>query len=194
MKHVISHKIFAILLLHILLFSCKNDKNQTTATQNMENQKPLSELLAKTTPISIKIDKSDYKLMVYTSDTLVKSYPVVFGFNAVDDKQKEGDGKTPEGTFKIRDKYPHNKWNKFIWIDYPNETSWKKFNQLKSEGVIKEGETIGGEIGIHGVPEGRDALIENRINWTLGCIALKNNDVDEIYPYITTTTKIEIIK
>jgi len=53
---------------------------------------------------------------------------------------------------------------------------------------------IGGEIGIHGVPHGMDFIIDMKYNWTLGCISMKNKDIDEIYPYITKATIIEIRK
>jgi murein L,D-transpeptidase YafK len=124
----------------------------------------------------------------------VKEYDVVFGGNPVDDKEKEGDKRTPEGVFGVRDKYPHRNWSKFIWIDYPNEDSWRKFNQRKADGIIKQGETIGGEVGIHGVPDGMNNLIDEKINWTLGCISMKNKDVNEIYPYISKKTQITIQK
>jgi lipoprotein-anchoring transpeptidase ErfK/SrfK len=60
--------------------------------------------------------------------------------------------------------------------------------------LIPQDAKIGGEIGIHGVPEGFDKLIDLKFNWTLGCVSLKNKDVDDIYPYITEHTEIIIQK
>lgn len=158
--------------------------------------KSLSELLdsleLNSADISILIDKSDYKLTVLIKTIVIKEYPVVFGGNAVDDKLMEGDQCTPEGTFHIVSKYAHKTWSKFIWIDYPNSGSWKKHNAAKREGKIPESATIGGEIGIHGVPAGLDKIIDLKHNWTLGCISLKNDDVNEIYPYFTEKTVIKI--
>ena len=111
----------------------------------------------------IKIDKSAYTLSVYHKDSILISYPCVFGFNAIDDKRQEGDGCTPEGNFGIRSKYPHKSWNYFIWIDYPTKDSWSKYNKNKANGAISSSATIGGEIGIHGVPEGADGMIADRI-------------------------------
>ena len=142
---------------------------------------------------SIAIEKSKYRLTLYYQEKAIKSYPVVFGKNPVGDKFKEGDYKTPEGIFKIRDLYPHRSWSKFIWLDYPNSNSWKKHLKAKQKGKIDSSASIGGEIGIHGVPEGSDYLIVNRKNWTWGCIALKNKDVDEIYNVVRVGTTIEII-
>ena len=144
--------------------------------------------------ISIQIDKSDYVLMVLNKDIILKSYRMVLGSNPKDDKRMEGDRCTPEGTFHIVSKYPHKNWRKFIWIDYPNDESRRKFNKSKSNGEIPKDAEIGGEVGIHGTPENGEYLIDDKVNWTWGCISLKRNDVDEIYPYINESTEIIIVK
>ena len=144
--------------------------------------------------ISVLIDKSDFKLYVRVHENVLKEYPVVFGKNTVDDKLMQGDNCTPEGKFHIVSKYPHKEWSKFIWINYPNDDSRKKHNAAKNEGRIPKNAQIGGEVGIHGVPKGMDILIDTKYNWTLGCISLKNKDVDELYPFITKNTIIEIRK
>jgi len=144
--------------------------------------------------ISLLIDKSDYKLSILSDASIIKEYPVVFGGNPTDDKQMQGDQCTPEGIFYMVSKYPHQSWTKFIWINYPTEESWKKHNKAKQDGEIPADAKIGGEIGIHGVPSGMDQYINLQYNWTLGCISLKNRDVNEIFPYIKEQTKIEIRK
>ena len=141
----------------------------------------------------LKIDKSAYTFSVYHDDSLLISYPCVFGFNETDDKRQEGDGCTPEGNFGIRSKYPHKSWNYFIWVDYPTKESWNKFNKSKADGDIPSSATVGGEIGIHGVPEGSDSMIDNKTNWTLGCISLKNKDVEDVYKSVNSETKIVIV-
>jgi len=125
---------------------------------------------------------------------ILKQYPIVLGGNPVDDKLRQGDQCTPEGEFLVRAKYPHRSWDKFIWIDYPNENSWIKHKQAKQEGTIKEYEKIGGEIGIHGVPNGTDEIIDLGMNWTLGCISLKNRDINDFYPFIKKGTPVIIQK
>lgn len=142
--------------------------------------------------ISILIEKTEYKLTVLYNNEKIKSYPIVFGSNPIDDKLRQGDSCTPEGFFKVRALYPHKSWSKFIWIDYPTEDSWEKHNSAKSSGLISENSSIGGEIGIHGVPKDYDNMIDEKYNWTLGCISLKNTDVNEIYKIIMVGTKIEI--
>ena len=142
---------------------------------------------------SILIEKSKYKLTLYHQGTPIKSYPVVFGANPVGDKLKEGDKRTPEGIFQIRDLYPHKSWSKFIWLDYPTKDSWRKHLQAKRERKIHWFDSIGSEIGIHGVPKGEDYLIDAQWNWTWGCISLKTQDIDELYQVVQTGTKVEII-
>jgi murein L,D-transpeptidase YafK len=158
---------------------------------------PLSRLLQ--TPrgsrpvVSLRVEKSRYRLLVCLNRKAVKAYPVVFGGNPRDDKRCEGDLCTPEGVFRIRDRYPHRAWTKFLWLDYPNAASWRKFSRAKRRGEIPQSATIGSEIGIHGVPAGQDSLIEGRVNWTLGCIALKTADITELYAEVRGGTRVEIV-
>ena len=100
--------------------------------------------------VYIVVDKSDYELKVYDEDGWYATYPVVFGSSGLDDKMMEGDKKTPEGTFRIISKRPHEKWHKMLMLDYPNKESWTKFNERKSNGEIPRNAKIGGGIAIHG--------------------------------------------
>lgn len=171
-------------------------KHIALASNNLLNyEQSLNELIDQ--PIdksatSLLVEKSKYRLTIYYQQTPIKAYPVVFGANPQGDKLKEGDLKTPEGIYSIRDLYPHPSWSKFIWLDYPNSDSWRKHWQAKREGEIAALATIGGEIGIHGVPPGQDSLIEDGNNWTWGCVSLRNGDVEEIYEVVEVGTKVEI--
>jgi murein L,D-transpeptidase YafK len=186
------------ILIHCIIFvlftvSCKGKE------ENITNYKySLSELIdslnINTSKLEILVDKSDYRLSVLYDTTIIKVYPVVLGGNPVDDKLQQGDQCTPEGTFKVITKYPHKEWSKFIWIDYPNDDSREKHEEAKNEGIIPQTAKIGSEIGIHGVPEGFDNLIDLRFNWTLGCVSLKNKDINEIYPYVSKAMKVKIQK
>lgn len=172
-----------IILVTISMFGHGQNKLQALVR---EQHIPQNELL-------VKIDKSDYTLAVYHKAKLLVTYPCVFGFNTSDDKHQEGDGCTPEGVFGIRSKYAHRSWTYFIWFDYPNKESWRRFNSRKKEGIIEKGATIGGEIGIHGVPDGMDSMIADKTNWTLGCISLTNADITDLFKSIGDGTKIEIV-
>ncbi|MEL6353789.1 MAG: L,D-transpeptidase [Cyanobacteria bacterium J06627_28] len=143
--------------------------------------------------VSLLIEKGQHRVTLYYESQPIKSYEAVFGTAPIGDKRFEGDRKTPEGIFRIHDLYPHDEWSKFIWLDYPTPQSWRKHLRSKLSGEISLGTTIGGQIGIHGVPEGADGLIETRSDWTWGCISLKNSDVNEIYEFVTHGTVVEIV-
>lgn len=159
--------------------------------------KPLAHLLKRSRvngdAVALYIEKSRLRLTVRVHGRAIKSYPVVLGGNPVDDKRYEGDSCTPEGTFRIRARYPHKSWSKFLWLNYPNADSWRKFQAAKRRGEINPQATVGSEIGIHGVPTGYDALVERRSNWTLGCISLKTADINEIYSVVKVGTRVKIV-
>ncbi len=144
--------------------------------------------------ISITIDKSDYELSVYDDKGWYATYPVVFGNNTLSDKKMEGDKNTPEGTFRITAKRVHDKWCRFLSIDYPTAEDREKFNKRKQKGEIPANASIGGGIGIHGVWPHEDFVIDRYNNWTLGCISMKNEDVKEIYGFANPGTKVTIKK
>jgi len=144
--------------------------------------------------ISIIIDKSDYELSVYDEKGWYATYPVVFGNNSLDDKKMEGDNKTPEGSFKIISKRVHEKWYRFLALDYPTKESWEKFNARKKRGEIPASASIGGAIGIHGTWPHEDFIIDKYKNWTMGCISMKKDHVLEIYGYTPIGTKVVIRK
>ena len=144
--------------------------------------------------IYIIIDKSDYELHVYDSKGWYGTYPVVFGNNSLADKKMEGDRNTPEGTFHITGKKIHEKWYRFMAIDYPNEESKEKFNLRKQRGEIPVNARIGGGIGIHGTWPHEDFVIDKYKNWTLGCISMKRDDVEELYDFTPVGTKVIIRK
>lgn len=144
--------------------------------------------------ITIIIDKSDYELSVYDEKGWYATYPVVFGNNSLSDKKMEGDKNTPEGSFTISHKKVHDKWSRFLGIDYPTKESWDKFNRRKQKGEIPQSASIGGAIGIHGTWPHEDFVIDKYKNWTLGCISMKNNHVEEIYKFTPVGTKVTIRK
>lgn len=138
------------------------------------------------------IDKSDYELQVYDEEGWYATYPVVFGSKDQGDKMMEGDRKTPEGRFKINAKRKHEKWHKMLSLDYPNRESWDKFNQRKKKGLIPTGAKIGNGIAIHGTWPNDNLVVDDYTNWTNGCISLKNEDLDEIEPFLPVGTEVLI--
>ena len=101
------------------------------------------------------------------------------------------DKNTPEGKFKMKTKFPHKKWSKFIWIDYPNNDSRRKHNTAKKEGKIPKNADIGGEVGIHGVPKGMDFLIDTKFNFFISFHhhQIDTNDKDLHHSHLHTQYK-----
>ena len=87
-------------------------------------------------PYYIVIDKSDYELKVYDDEGWYATYPIVFGSKDLGDKMREGDKKTPNGSFKIILKKIHDKWGPELLLDYPNDESVQRFNERKKKGLI----------------------------------------------------------
>ncbi len=142
--------------------------------------------------ISLYVEKSQFRLTVLYDGTPVKQYPVCFGGNTAE-KLMQGDGCVPEGRFIIGSLYPHEAWSKFLWIDYPNDDSWRKHNAAKAEGRIPGDAAIGGEVGIHGTGVGEDYLIQQGINYTGGCVGMLRTDVDEVFSACRAGTPILIV-
>jgi lipoprotein-anchoring transpeptidase ErfK/SrfK len=144
--------------------------------------------------VRIVVDKSNYELYVYDSKGWFATYPVVFGNSSLADKKMEGDKNTPEGTFKIVNKRVHDKWYRYMGLDYPTKESLEKFNARKKRGEIPSSASPGGGIGIHGTWPNEDYQIDRYKNWTNGCISLKNGDIQDLYSYVPVGTPITIRK
>lgn len=145
--------------------------------------------------VFLLIDKTDYRMYVYEDVTLIKIYKVVFGSNDLGDKIMQGDKRTPEGTFRISSKRYDRRWHRFMLLDFPNDVSIAKFKQRQARGQVPSGADIGNGIGIHGVEAAsgiKDYYVDRRINWTLGCISMKNADVDELYNVLKVGTPVVI--
>ncbi|MDB5250097.1 MAG: ErfK/YbiS/YcfS/YnhG family protein [Segetibacter sp.] len=144
--------------------------------------------------IYIVVDKSDYELSVFDAEGWLITYPVVFGNKNQGDKMVQGDRKTPEGTFTIIHKRVHNKWVRYMGLDYPTREDIDKFNMRKQQGLIPYSGKIGSAIGIHGVWPHEDYAVDQFQNWTDGCISLKNEHVKQLYNMVPVGTKITIRK
>lgn len=130
-------------------------------------------------PMVLVVHKQTRKMSVFKGTRPLKMYPVVLGHNPRNDKLVQGDRCTPEGVYRVVYKYPHPKWSKFILLNYPNRENWHKFSEAKKRGQIPWDAQIGGDIGIHGTESDYKNILGE--NWTFGCVALKNRDIDELY-------------
>jgi murein L,D-transpeptidase YafK len=142
---------------------------------------------------AVIVDKANYSLDLYKNGELVKTYPIELGFNPYDDKMMRGDYSTPEGKYKVKrilDKGQSSFYKAFL-IDYPNKKNWRMFNKRKRKGLVPKKASIGGSIEIHGSGSGEG---KEGSNWTLGCMALSDKDIDEFFPYIQAGNWITIVK
>ena len=180
---------------HLLTNSFSNKtKTGVTNIQTYKTSKSKKSASLPISPIKIVVDKSSYELHVYDAKGWYATYPVVFGNKTLDDKKMEGDRKTPEGTYHIAAKRYHNKWSRFMALDYPTKEDLAKFEERKRRGEVPRNASPGGGIGIHGTWPHEGFVIDRYNNWTNGCISLKNEDVQELYNYVPVGTSITIRK
>ena len=140
----------------------------------------------------IIIDKSDFELKVYDEQGWYATYPVVFGSKDPGDKMKEGDKKTPNGTFTIILKKIHQKWGPELLLDYPTQQNIETFNERKSKKIIPANAKIGGGIAIHATRPEEEWTVDNFYNWTDGCISVKYTEMKDLFEYIEVGTKVTI--
>ena len=137
---------------------------------------------------SVLVNKSEKKLYLIADGKPFKSYHVVFGANPVGHKQQEGDERTPEGKYLLDYKKDDSAFYKAIHISYPNQ------NDI--ENTKKRGVSPGGLIMIHGQRNGLGWLsfASQFFNWTNGCIAVTNSEMEEIWLAVDAGTPIEIVQ
>lgn len=134
----------------------------------------------------VLVDKSEEKMFLLSKGKTIKEYDVVFGAKPEGHKQQEGDERTPEGTYILDYKKPDSSFYKAIHISYPNAQDIKN---AKENGV-----NPGGLIMIHAQKNGFGWLswLTQLFNWTDGCIAVTNSEMDEIWKLVEVGTPIEI--
>lgn len=135
---------------------------------------------------SVLVDKSDEKLYLLKGGAVIAEYSVSFGANPKGHKQQEGDERTPEGSYVLDYKKEDSEFYRAIHISYPNEEDRKS--------AAERGVDPGGAIMIHGQRNwlGWLSFITQRFNWTDGCIAVTNGEMDEIWDSVPVNTPIEI--
>jgi murein L,D-transpeptidase YafK len=137
---------------------------------------------------SIIIDKFSRKCYVYLNGTRKLEFDTELGINWVGDKRHKGDNATPEGMYKITRKFDSRKtkYYKALLLDYPNKEDMEKFNSEIAGGTLPGSAKIGGLIEIHG--NGGKG-----IDWTEGCIALTDNEMDVVYNLVKVGTPVTIV-
>ncbi len=135
---------------------------------------------------SIVVYKRQRKMYVYQEGEWVKTYRIALGANPVGTKRCKGDCKTPEGLYYIEDKNPFSDYHKNLGISYPNDRDVARARRM--------GRPPGGDIKIHGLPDEKAYLgsMHRLYDWTEGCIAVTNAEIDELYRHVIVGAAINI--
>lgn len=136
----------------------------------------------------IIIDKFAHLCRVYQNGKVAAEFPVELGANWVGHKQRRGDNATPEGHYLVTRKKSGRStiYYKALVLNYPNENDMREFRVKKERGLLPPGAQIGGLIEIHG--EGGKGF-----DWTNGCVALTNKDMDRLYSMVDVGTRVTIV-
>jgi murein L,D-transpeptidase YafK len=136
---------------------------------------------------SLVVLKHARKLIVYSSGRAIKSYDIALGHNPEGAKVEEGDGRTPEGTYVISSKTTKSRFHMNLGISYPDSSDASNARQ--------RGVSPGGDIKIHGLRTflGFIGHFHTFVDWTEGCIAVTNAEIEELYRAVPVGTKITIV-
>jgi murein L,D-transpeptidase YafK len=134
----------------------------------------------------IIVYKSQHKMELLANGKVIKSYKVALGGNPVGPKTRQGDHRTPEGHYRIDTKNAHSQFHLSLHVSYPNAED--------RESVRKLGVSPGGDIMIHGLPDRYAYLgaLHRNYDWTDGCIAVTNAEIEEIWKLVPVGTEVEI--
>ncbi len=130
----------------------------------------------------IVVMKDDRRMYLLNDMEILRAFDIDLGFAPVGDKQVEGDGKTPEGRYFIDRRNPNSSYHLSLGISYPNRWDVAEAAAL--------GESPGGDIFIHGQPNKTGPRTDE--NWTAGCIAVTNREMEDIYAMVREGTPIDI--
>jgi len=137
---------------------------------------------------AIIVDKVAHKTYLVKAGRLVRTWDCELGYNSGKDKAVAGDGATPEGRYRVTMvRHTGSKYYKALMLNYPNEEDRQRFRRAVASGTIPARSRIGGLIEIHG-HGGR------RSDWTDGCVALTNNEMDELMPYAFLGMQVTIVR
>ncbi|MBQ2262053.1 MAG: L,D-transpeptidase family protein [Loktanella sp.] len=128
----------------------------------------------------IQVFKHHRTMQLLHNNVLLRQYKVDLGFNPTEHKLQEGDGRTPEGAYRIDRQNPNSRFHLSVGISYPNADDVARAREM--------GVKPGGDIFIHGTPNQWVGVPD----WTWGCIAVTNTEMEEVYSMVNLGTKIFI--
>ena len=171
-------------------------ESQLNAGEEEINSRPLR--LPLTSP-RLLVRKAARRVVLYDGDATVRVYRMVLGFAPEGDKVRQGDGRTPEGDFYVCVKNDKSRFHLSLGLSYPNEAAAERglrdkiINRRQYERIVRAlrnkqrppwDTALGGEIMIHGGGTGGD--------WTLGCVALENPHIEELFKVLPMGTPVRI--
>jgi hypothetical protein len=169
-----------------LLAEYANDEAKNVVVWRRWVQETLNDSKANGT-YAIIVDKAAHKTYLIRAGELVHAYKSELGYNSVHQKLFSGDGATPEGKYRISNVKRVSRFYRALLIDYPNQMDRNRFSENKRKGIISPYARIGGLIEIHGGGgQCRD--------WTDGCVALTDKEMDHIMQYVTVGTPVTIVR
>ena len=130
--------------------------------------------------------KKEHKMELLSGETVIKTYTVALGRGGLAPKQRQGDHLTPEGLYQIDRRNKNSRFYRALHVSYPNEVDRERARKL--------GVDPGGDIMIHGITNGLGWLgsMQTLIDWTNGCIAVTDSEMDEIWLLVPDGTPVEI--
>lgn len=123
---------------------------------------------------SVHVKKADRVMRLSVGETVVRSYDIALGFNPIGHKLRRGDGRTPEGRYRIDRRNPRSAFHLSLGISFPSRDDIAR--------ARRAGRDPGDNIFIHGTPNGRTAPMPG--DWTAGCIAVSNPEMEEIWALV----------
>lgn len=176
----------------VAALALRNDSPQGQAEKPGRASSPMTSSLPTRAPVEgprgVVIHKAERVLGLYRDGRLAATYPIALGHSPEGHKEREGDGRTPEGLYSICNRNPRSRFHLFLGLSYPNADD---ADAARRAGRISNAEhrqivdaieagrqppwdtPLGGEIGVHGAGTASD--------WTLGCIALENEAVEQLW-------------
>jgi murein L,D-transpeptidase YafK len=141
---------------------------------------------AETPADRIVIEKSSHRMMLYRGGQQIRTYKVSLGGEPKGAKALQGDHRTPEGDYVIDARNEHSHYYKSLHVSYPNAADRERAQKLKA--------SPGGDIMIHGLPNGEGYIGKAHLlhDWTDGCIAVTDGEMDEIWKLVPTGTVVQI--
>jgi murein L,D-transpeptidase YafK len=131
--------------------------------------------------------KTEHKLLLLDDrNNVIQTYPIAIGRGGLEPKQHQGDHRTPEGLYSIDRRKPDSRFHRALHVSYPNDADRERARKLGVE--------PGGDIMIHGIQNGLGWLgpLHRAVDWTDGCIAVTDVEIEEIYSSVPDGTPVEI--